>query len=72
MSGQADRLLTDADITAGKVGYEFDRPATDGVMLTVTATTNVAGRRRDNRLARPTAVITEDEQTTAHHGRRGK
>ena len=30
VSGQADRLLTDADITAGKVGYEFDRPA-DGV-----------------------------------------
>ncbi|MDX7702746.1 type I secretion C-terminal target domain-containing protein, partial [Aeromonas caviae] len=27
----------DADITAGKVGYEFDRPA-DGVTLTVTAT----------------------------------
>ncbi|MBL0577329.1 retention module-containing protein [Aeromonas caviae] len=37
VSGQADRLLTDADITAGKVGYEFDRPA-DGVTLTVTAT----------------------------------
>lgn len=37
VSGQADRLLTDADITAGKVGYEFDRPA-DGVQLTVTAT----------------------------------
>ncbi|WP_042016034.1 hypothetical protein, partial [Aeromonas caviae] len=37
VSGQADRLLTDADITAGKVGYEFDRPA-DGVKLTVTAT----------------------------------
>ena len=37
VSGQpADRLLTDADITAGKVGYE-DRPA-DGVTLTVTAT----------------------------------
>ncbi|WP_421294888.1 retention module-containing protein, partial [Aeromonas sp. 604282] len=37
VSGQADRVLTDADITAGKVGYEFDRPA-DGVQLTVTAT----------------------------------
>ncbi|MGL6457246.1 type I secretion C-terminal target domain-containing protein [Aeromonas caviae] len=37
VSGQADRLLTDGDITAGKVGYEFDRPA-DGVQLTVTAT----------------------------------
>ncbi|MDM5061193.1 hypothetical protein, partial [Aeromonas rivipollensis] len=34
VSGQADRVLTDADITAGKVGYEFDRPA-DGVKLTV-------------------------------------
>ena len=30
VSGQADRLLTDADITAGKVGYEFDRPADGG------------------------------------------
>ncbi|MFM5560793.1 retention module-containing protein, partial [Aeromonas rivipollensis] len=37
VSGQADRVLTDADISAGKVGYEFDRPA-DGVKLTVTAT----------------------------------
>ncbi|MFQ2149393.1 type I secretion C-terminal target domain-containing protein [Aeromonas jandaei] len=30
-------MLTADDITAGKVGYEFDRPA-DGVKLTVTAT----------------------------------
>ncbi|MFB2948620.1 type I secretion C-terminal target domain-containing protein, partial [Aeromonas hydrophila] len=37
VSGQADRVLTDADISAGKVGYEFDRPA-DGDKLTVTAT----------------------------------
>ncbi|MGL6539239.1 type I secretion C-terminal target domain-containing protein [Aeromonas hydrophila] len=37
MSGQGDRVLTDADISAGKVGYEFDRPA-DGDKLTVTAT----------------------------------
>ncbi|WP_421230528.1 retention module-containing protein, partial [Aeromonas jandaei] len=37
VSGQADRVLIDADISAGKVGYEFDRPA-DGVTLTVTAT----------------------------------
>ncbi|MFM4856425.1 type I secretion C-terminal target domain-containing protein [Aeromonas hydrophila] len=37
VSGQGDRVLTDADISAGKVGYEFDRPA-DGDKLTVTAT----------------------------------
>ncbi|MGL6523225.1 type I secretion C-terminal target domain-containing protein, partial [Aeromonas dhakensis] len=37
VSGQADRLLSEADITAGKVGYEFDRPV-DGATLTVTAT----------------------------------
>ncbi|MGE6110120.1 hypothetical protein, partial [Aeromonas sobria] len=35
VSGQADRLLSEADILAGKVDYEFDRPA-DGEALTVT------------------------------------
>ncbi|QXB56681.1 Ig-like domain-containing protein [Aeromonas sp. FDAARGOS 1415] len=71
VSGQADRLLTDADITAGKVGYEFDRPA-DGVKLTVTATIvdaagNVSPEGSDSAVmgdttatAAPTVVITED------------
>ncbi|MGQ4868444.1 Ig-like domain-containing protein [Aeromonas caviae] len=71
VSGQADRLLTDADITAGKVGYEFDRPA-DGVTLTVTATIvdaagNVSLPGSDSATmgdttatGAPTVVITED------------
>ncbi|BBQ31824.1 hypothetical protein WP2W18E01_34060 [Aeromonas caviae] len=71
VSGQADRLLTDADITAGKVGYEFDRPA-DGVQLTVTATIvdaagNVSLPGSDSATmgdttatGAPTVVITED------------
>ncbi|MGE6295595.1 retention module-containing protein, partial [Aeromonas media] len=71
VSGQADRLLTDADITAGKVGYEFDRPA-DGVKLTVTATLvdaagNVSLPGSDSATmgdttatGAPTVVITED------------
>ncbi|MGN5140420.1 Ig-like domain-containing protein [Aeromonas caviae] len=71
VSGQADRLLTDADITAGKVGYEFDRPA-DGVKLTVTATIvdaagNVSLPGSDSATmgdttatGAPTVVITED------------
>ncbi|MFM5509035.1 type I secretion C-terminal target domain-containing protein [Aeromonas rivipollensis] len=71
MSGQADRLLTDADISAGKVGYEFDRPA-DGVKLTVTATIvdaagNVSLPGSDSATmgdttatGAPTVVITED------------
>ncbi|MFM4718563.1 Ig-like domain-containing protein, partial [Aeromonas bivalvium] len=37
VSGQTDRQLSEADILAGKVGYEFDRPA-DGATLAVTAT----------------------------------
>ncbi|MGY3871569.1 hypothetical protein ACW5W4_18960, partial [Aeromonas crassostreae] len=37
VSGQPDRVLSEADILAGKVGYEFARPA-DGEALTVTAT----------------------------------
>ncbi|WP_323908786.1 retention module-containing protein, partial [Aeromonas veronii] len=71
VSGQADRVLTDADITAGKVGYEFDRPA-DGVQLTVTATIvdaagNVSLPGSDSATmgdttatGAPTVVITED------------
>ncbi|MGE6110099.1 hypothetical protein, partial [Aeromonas sobria] len=71
VSGQADRLLTDADILAGKVGYEFDRPA-DGEALTVTATIvdaagNVSPEGSDSAVmgdttatAAPTVVITED------------
>ncbi|MGL6457493.1 hypothetical protein, partial [Aeromonas caviae] len=71
VSGQADRLLTDGDITAGKVGYEFDRPA-DGVTLTVTATIvdaagNVSLPGSDSATmgdttatGAPTVVITED------------
>ncbi|MEZ6932623.1 retention module-containing protein, partial [Aeromonas sp. S16(2024)] len=37
VSGQADRVLTDVDILAGKVSYEFERPD-EGETLTVTAT----------------------------------
>ncbi|MGY3871558.1 hypothetical protein ACW5W4_18895, partial [Aeromonas crassostreae] len=71
VSGQADRVLSDADILAGKVGYEFDRPA-DGAALTVTATIvdeagNVSPEGRDSAVmgdttatAAPTVVITED------------
>ncbi|MFG0831948.1 hypothetical protein ACF8OI_00105, partial [Aeromonas bivalvium] len=71
VSGQADRELTADDISAGKVGYEFDRPA-DGVKLTVTATLvdaagNVSPEGRDSAVmgdttatAAPTVVITED------------
>ncbi|MCS3457768.1 putative Zn-binding protein involved in type VI secretion [Aeromonas sp. BIGb0405] len=71
VSGQADRVLTDADISAGKVGYEFDRPA-DGVKLTVTATIvdaagNVSAEGKDSAVmgdttatGAPTVVITED------------
>ncbi|WOX49141.1 retention module-containing protein [Aeromonas sp. XH] len=71
VSGQADRVLTDADISAGKVGYEFDRPA-DGVTLTVTATIvdaagNVSLPGSDSATlgdttatGAPTVVITED------------
>nr|WP_235695694.1 type I secretion C-terminal target domain-containing protein [Aeromonas veronii] len=71
VSGQADRVLTDADISAGKVGYEFDRPA-DGVKLTVTATIvdaagNVSLPGSDSATmgdttatGAPTVVITED------------
>ncbi|WP_110304314.1 choice-of-anchor K domain-containing protein [Aeromonas veronii] len=71
VSGQADRVLTDADISAGKVGYEFDRPA-DGVQLTVTATIvdaagNVSLPGSDSATmgdttatGAPTVVITED------------
>ncbi|MDM5060982.1 type I secretion C-terminal target domain-containing protein [Aeromonas rivipollensis] len=71
VSGQADRVLTDADISAGKVGYEFDRPA-DGVKLTVTATiVDAAGNESlpgsdsatmgdTTATGAPTVVITED------------
>ncbi|MGY4028474.1 hypothetical protein ACW5WQ_21475, partial [Aeromonas rivuli] len=71
VSGQADRVLSDADITAGKVAYEFDRPA-DGVKLTVTATLvdgagNVSAEGKDSAVmgdttatGAPTVVITED------------
>ncbi|WP_043120783.1 retention module-containing protein [Aeromonas hydrophila] len=71
VSGQADRVLTDADISAGKVGYEFDRPA-DGVQLTVTATiVDAAGNESlpgsdsatmgdTTATGAPTVVITED------------
>ncbi|MBW3803717.1 retention module-containing protein [Aeromonas hydrophila] len=71
VSGQADRVLTDADISAGKVGYEFDRPA-DGDKLTVTATIvdaagNVSLPGSDSATmgdttatGAPTVVITED------------
>ncbi|MDM5061191.1 hypothetical protein, partial [Aeromonas rivipollensis] len=71
VSGQADRVLTDADITAGKVGYEFDRPA-DGVKLTVTATlvdgagneslpgSDSATMGDTTATGAPTVVITED------------
>ncbi|MFG0833138.1 hypothetical protein ACF8OI_06245, partial [Aeromonas bivalvium] len=71
VSGQADRVLTADDISAGKVGYEFDRPA-DGATLTVTATLvdaagNVSPEGRDSAVmgdttatAAPTVVITED------------
>ncbi|MGN5067494.1 type I secretion C-terminal target domain-containing protein [Aeromonas hydrophila] len=71
MSGQGDRVLTDADISAGKVGYEFDRPA-DGDKLTVTATIvdaagNVSLPGSDSATmgdttatGAPTVVITED------------
>ncbi|MGY4028490.1 hypothetical protein ACW5WQ_21565, partial [Aeromonas rivuli] len=71
VSGQADRVLSDTDITAGKVGYEFDRPA-DGVTLTVTATIvdaagNVSAEGRDSAVmgdttatGAPTVTITED------------
>ncbi|MGN5123178.1 type I secretion C-terminal target domain-containing protein [Aeromonas hydrophila] len=71
MSGQADRVLTDADISAGKVGYEFDRPA-DGDKLTVTATiVDAAGNESQpgsdsatmgdtTATGAPTVVITED------------
>ncbi|MGN5107641.1 beta strand repeat-containing protein [Aeromonas hydrophila] len=71
VSGQADRVLTDADISAGKVGYEFDRPA-DGDKLTVTATiVDAAGNESQpgsdsatmgdtTATGAPTVVITED------------
>ena len=71
VSGQADRLLSEADITAGKVGYEFDRPV-DGATLTVTATiTDAAGNESQpgsdsavmgdtTATGAPTVVITED------------
>uniref|UniRef100_UPI0008083AD4 type I secretion C-terminal target domain-containing protein n=1 Tax=Aeromonas hydrophila TaxID=644 RepID=UPI0008083AD4 len=71
VSGQADRVLTDADISAGKVGYEFDRPA-DGDKLTVTATiVDAAGNESlpgsdsatmgdTTATGAPTVVITED------------
>ncbi|WP_218972659.1 hypothetical protein, partial [Aeromonas hydrophila] len=71
VSGQADRVLTDADISAGKVGYEFDRPV-DGDKLTVTATIvdaagNVSLPGSDSATmgdttatGAPTVVITED------------
>ena len=86
VSGQADRLLTDADITAGKVGYEFDRPA-DGVTLTVTATIvdaagNVSLPGSDSATmgdttatGAPTVVITEDvnnDGTISKHRISGK
>ncbi|WP_413796304.1 hypothetical protein, partial [Aeromonas dhakensis] len=69
--GQADRLLSEADITAGKVGYEFDRPV-DGATLTVTATIiDAAGNESQpgsdsavmgdtTATGAPTVVITED------------
>ncbi|WAG01073.1 Ig-like domain-containing protein [Aeromonas dhakensis] len=71
VSGQADRLLSEADITAGKVGYEFDRPV-DGATLTVTATIiDAAGNESQpgsdsavmgdtTATGAPTVVITED------------
>ncbi|WP_324020554.1 hypothetical protein, partial [Aeromonas hydrophila] len=71
VSGQADRVLTDADISAGKVGYEFDRPV-DGDKLTVTATiVDAAGNESQpgsdsatmgdtTATGAPTVVITED------------
>ncbi|MGY3867916.1 hypothetical protein, partial [Aeromonas bivalvium] len=71
VSGQTDRVLTADDISAGKVGYEFDRPA-DGATLTVTATIvdaagNVSQPGSDSAVmgdttatAAPTVVITED------------
>ncbi|MGY3867912.1 hypothetical protein, partial [Aeromonas bivalvium] len=64
-------VLTADDISAGKVGYEFDRPA-DGVKLTVTATLvdavgNISPEGRDSAVmgdttatGAPTVVITED------------
>uniref|UniRef100_UPI003BA117A8 Ig-like domain-containing protein n=1 Tax=Aeromonas enteropelogenes TaxID=29489 RepID=UPI003BA117A8 len=72
VSGQADRLLSEADISAGKVGYEFERPA-DGATLTVTATlVDAAGNESKpgsdsavmgdtTATAAPTVVITEDK-----------
>ncbi|MGY3867918.1 hypothetical protein, partial [Aeromonas bivalvium] len=68
------------DISAGKVGYEFDRPA-DGATLTVTATLvdaagNVSQPGSDSAVmgdttatGAPTVVITEDTDNDGTIGR---